>query len=278
MIVAGCLWCGATPLTREHVVPEWLLEVLMDMTGNTEGFDLGWEYLAADGSLDARSHGQANPAVVVRAVCRACNGGWMNRLESAAMPIVEPLVRGMAIRMTVEEQTLLARWAAKTAVMFEGYKPGAILVSSEDLQQIRHEGIAPPSYHIRLAYRADALSQPTNFYVAGFFASPVGVVAGDDDVQPNGFTVTLGIGHLAICINGGPAFNRPERWRSGGDSPLMIWPPTAAGIAWPPAHPIVNSNDDLRSFHEGLFASMRSSFRAPNASAVIEARGAAPSV
>src|SRR4051812_42642992 len=73
---AGCFWCGGGPMSREHLIPEWLLGVLADVSPSSEGFDLGWDYVDGVNNI-ARTHGQARPEIVVRAVCESCNGGWM---------------------------------------------------------------------------------------------------------------------------------------------------------------------------------------------------------
>ncbi|MEN9646169.1 MAG: hypothetical protein RL238_2838 [Actinomycetota bacterium] len=266
----ACLWCGRTPLTREHLVPQWLLSVLMEVSPNHDGYDTGWEYLSIAGDDTSRVFEQAEPGVVVRAVCEPCNTGWMAQLEGDCQAVLGPLVRGERTTLSVSDQLTLARWIAKTAALMSRFKPGSFVLSDDDLSHIMNEGTAPLGFHTRLAFRDDAVRTPTNFYVASFYAVAASGDVISDPGEPNGFAVTLGLGHFAACVYGGEAFNRPERWREGGDSPLMVWPPTREGIQWPPSYPVLADSDALRAFHEGIFVGVQSPFRPPNASAAIE--------
>ncbi len=248
-----CAWCGSTPLTREHLVPFWLGEVLADEFGDDDGFDFGFEFIDADGKRTARSHPQRRPEVVVKAVCEGCNNGWMSKLEVEVRPFLEPMVRGGGARLSVDDQVALARWAAKVAVLLDHYEEGAVVLGHDDLRQIHLEGIAPPSYHIRLAFRPEPGSQPFDFYVSGHHAAPKGTT-NLETATPNSFSVTLALGHVVIAVVGGPGMANPGRWAQGSDFPLMIWPPTPEGIAWPPRSPVVLDRSGLRQFHESFWS------------------------
>jgi hypothetical protein len=51
-------------------------------------------------------------------VCRACNGGWMEQLETAVDPLIQRLMDKDDIKnLSPEEIEILARWAGKTAVV-----------------------------------------------------------------------------------------------------------------------------------------------------------------
>src|SRR5690348_16324735 len=57
-------------------------------------------------------------SLTVERVCRACNHGWMKRLEDAAAPILTPLMANATMPLTPEMQRRIASWTAKTAAMF----------------------------------------------------------------------------------------------------------------------------------------------------------------
>lgn len=271
--VAGtsCAWCGSTPLTREHLVPFWLGEVLADAFGDNEGYDFGFEFIDSDGSRTTRSHPQRRPEVVVKAVCEECNNGWMSSLEGQVRPFLEPMVRGGDARLAVADQVALARWAAKVAVLLDHYEDGAIVLGHDDLRQIYRDGIAPPSYHMRLAFRPEPGSQPFDFYVSGHHAAPTGTTDLEAPTAPNSFSVTLALGHVVIAIVGGPGMENHERWARGSDFPLMIWPPTPDGISWPPHAPVVRDRDGLRQFHESFWTGiLNPEFPRPDALAQVE--------
>lgn len=266
MASTTCAWCGSTPLSREHLVPFWLGEILADAFGTDEGYDFAFEFIGTDGNRTARSHPQRRPEVVVKAVCEDCNNGWMSKLEVEVRPFLEPMVRGEQVRLTVGDQVTLARWAAKVAVLLDHYEGGAVVLGEDDLIQIHREGSAPPSYHIRLAFRPDPGSQPFDLYVSGHHAAPAGTIDLGAVTAPNSFSVTLAFGRVVIAVVGGPGMANPGRWAHGGNFPLMIWPPTPEGITWPPRAPVVFDRHGLRQFHESFWTGiLNPEFPRPNA-------------
>lgn len=264
----GCYWCGATPLSREDLIPQWLLAVLAEISPSADGFNSAWDYVDRTGDT-SRTFPQRRPEIVVRSVCEPCNNGWMSDLEARTMPVLGPLVRGSGARLSIDDQLVLACWAAKTVALLDTFQAGSIMLSEIDKAQIRLDRVAPTGFHIRLGYRTDAVETPTNLYLAGMNARLVGTSVTSNPDQ-NGFAVTIGIGHVAICVYGGPAFDAPERWRDGGNLPMMVWPPTPAGLSWPPTAPILHDSDELRQFHEGIFQTVERPFRDPDARSLID--------
>lgn len=110
-----CVFCGGQPLTREHVWPQWIISTIREHVGPgpirvARLSDAPYEVPELD--------------VAVRAVCAACNNGWMSSLETAVRPALEPMILGrFPVHLTPTTQALLARWAFKTALMVDLYKP-----------------------------------------------------------------------------------------------------------------------------------------------------------
>jgi hypothetical protein len=50
------------------------------------------------------------PTFTVRCVCTDCNAGWMSEIESAAQPILTPMIEGNAVSLTISDQEILAKW------------------------------------------------------------------------------------------------------------------------------------------------------------------------
>ncbi len=108
----ACIFCdNSGPLSREHVFATWLKQAV-DTKGRIvhtyaphaghPGKALEWEAAGFD--------------VVTRKVCTTCNTGWMAELEEQTRPILTPLIRGKVRHLDVADQTIIARWAGKTAV------------------------------------------------------------------------------------------------------------------------------------------------------------------
>jgi hypothetical protein len=251
----GCAWCGETPLTREHLLPQWVVELLLSTFPSDEGFDQAYVFATASGEGKPRAYTVDKPTLVVKAVCESCNSGWMAALEGEVAPILGPLVCGEYTEISQADQIILARWAAKVAVLMEHYEDGVVVLDDSDLGTIQNDGIAPMSFLIRLAYREDAAETPFNFLLSSHFAQPTSSpdTTASDEAEPNSFSVTLGIGHVTFSVIGGPAMRNPERWQDGSTLPMTIWPPTSGGLSWPPQHPVIANHEDLREFHLGFW-------------------------
>lgn len=139
-----CVFCGRRATSREHVWPKWLRE---HITADRK------EVLFAAGGLSHR-HGHRidlyswqdqDIELQVGGICRSpkgksggCNDGWMEELESATRPVLAPLVSGEKSddSLSAAEQGLLARWAWKTALVFD-----LVMV------RMKHEGESLPPIH-----------------------------------------------------------------------------------------------------------------------------------
>jgi hypothetical protein len=117
---ARCLFCDRSedllPLSEEHVNPKWLLHEL-DLPSHDKTFHGVWD--SATGNLVEKKV-QSSWKFVEERVCeKACNNGWMSRLETAVEPILLPLARGERDLSTLlsNERKTLAKWAAKTAYL-----------------------------------------------------------------------------------------------------------------------------------------------------------------
>lgn len=110
-----CRFCRLTrQKAKEHIWPRWLQ---IKMYGNTK-----WPFAGAHVSTlsevsNVRRHTGEN--LVLGDVCKVCNGGWMNDLESKFRPIHERIIvdRTAVKRLTKLEREDLANWAFKTAIV-----------------------------------------------------------------------------------------------------------------------------------------------------------------
>ena len=115
----SCIFCGGRPVTAEHVLPKWLAGILQQGRGRFLGTV---EYVRAGQPAQARPHVSRKELLApVRIVCKDCNGGWMSQLQTDAKVLLEPMVLDQGRTwMASEDQALLARWAALTALLL-GY-------------------------------------------------------------------------------------------------------------------------------------------------------------
>lgn len=111
----ACVFCCRTGLTKEHVVPRWMGDVLARSQRDPEGrappraAAITHVYEPPRGSrVAARSWSKGDPDLQVRAVCSSCNSGWMNDLESPARLILTALVQGRRLELEPDDQASLA--------------------------------------------------------------------------------------------------------------------------------------------------------------------------
>jgi hypothetical protein len=263
----ACMWCGRSPVTNEHLVPQWVSAIVSVVSPSDDGYDT--RLVVSDGREQELQFDFASSLlnIAVKAVCTQCNSGWMNSLENEVRPVLGPLIRGEDVLLDVAKQLVLARWMAKTSVLVEHLHRGSVVLGPSDLEEIRSTGNAPIGYHMRLAYIEDPSTIAAELLMSNAYMQPLGSLAVDAEVSDvNAFAVTMSLGHFAVSLHGGPGVVRPGRWADGSHHPLMLWPPTPAGIRWPPAHPIIRSRAELKAFHDNFYTKLLNpDFKRPDA-------------
>ena len=162
-----------------------------------------------------------------KAVCRACNEGWMSRLEVSARPHLEPLMRGTEATLDDEARHQIALWGLKTAL-------------TTDLAKEAGHRSAPDSDFTALYEAQDVL--PETFEWLGRtvdadggsathrrFNVDAGAVKGVD-----GWHASLHVGYLVIHVTRlavGPGHMELRSNRS--EALLRLWPQDAP-VTWPP--------------------------------------------
>jgi hypothetical protein len=231
-----CIFCGRLPLTNEHVIPQWVSKVVARPRPKQSR-----QYTVFSGPgegrlLPAKSNSWQSDILgtMAKQVCSTCNSGWMSQLESAAQPLVTPMLQGIATELTPDAQEVLARWAFKTSSMVQYMRSPVVPVPSERLDWLRKEAEPPTKAWVALGK-----------YNGGTFASwcfHKGILWRGEGTEPKtarGQLVTLSLGQLVI---------QSVAWQGDLDLSvklsegqrrylLQIWPRTASIILkWPPTY------------------------------------------
>ena len=88
-----CLFCDKTKLTKEHLWPDWIVQM----------FPKNVPYTAGRASPEMRLfHEWPTNSLkqTARIVCKQCNTGWMSEIESLASPILKPCILDVTQRRT----------------------------------------------------------------------------------------------------------------------------------------------------------------------------------
>lgn len=100
-----CLFCDNTANSREHVVPDWILQRVRVRDPMYQKLGDGPEVLLA------------NPELKIRAVCKSCNNGWMSHLERTSIPLIGNVMQDVALSLNGLQQYHIAAWAVKMSMV-----------------------------------------------------------------------------------------------------------------------------------------------------------------
>src|SRR5437870_12455660 len=124
-----CLFCDARANTKEDAWPRWLISCIgEDRTAPTEYWN----------TVYAPPQTWPGPKFTTKHICNGCNNGWMSKLENCVKPPMGGLINDLSFRLDAEQQRVLALWASKTAMVFEGAKQDKNrFYSAEQRQNLR---------------------------------------------------------------------------------------------------------------------------------------------
>jgi hypothetical protein len=254
-----CAFCGPTdePLHREDVVPKWLAGELPEGDEARITVNAGRRDAPPTRTHEAVGHF----GLIHRRACRGCNNGWMSGLESAAKPIIGPMLRGEETRLSLIDQMALARWLVKTAMNYE-------------LAQQRQERFFRAEDRLAMAGHL-ALPEYSRVFMARYVGRHIGTNAdtpltfydietprnADPQQAPQrnathshqGYTYTFAFGQLCLQLltvrrQVGIGQNLNVRVRGDwSDIELQIWPGQLLEVTWPPQFAL---DDDGRTAFE----------------------------
>jgi hypothetical protein len=152
-----CLFCtdelGPGTRSREHVIPDWILRrfSIGDYVISPKAWDGGSEI------LPERRHPLAS--FRLGGVCRQCNEGWMSTLEQRASSNLLALSDGgrKTGGLAHPEQAVLARWAAKTALVVHAASYPYSKIPHSIYTNLRTSKGLPPGVSV-LAMQTDGLA------------------------------------------------------------------------------------------------------------------------
>jgi hypothetical protein len=120
--VNECFFCGPTesPLTEEHVWPQWVSKLLLGKYGSDH-----FIHVRSTGN-DTTGYWKAPVLkVTTKTLCDKCNNVWLSRLENEVVkPIAGPLILGEPVDLIKPaDQIQLSVWAYKMAILLEVAMP-----------------------------------------------------------------------------------------------------------------------------------------------------------
>jgi hypothetical protein len=226
-----CIFCG-TPgtMTGEDVLGQWLQRIDLDQSPVPHG--MGWL------NRMGRHIGTRPPyRQRIRDVCRACNSGWMSRLENTASRVLTRFILGVAGAVEGHDLGAVAAWVQKTCLT-------AMYVSTAE-DRAEGYGLPAAEYSEMYAGRETQAPLPRSQFWMGRFSgemtwsvrpSPL-VVAVDglpEPEFPHGYLMTIVLGQLLLQ---GVRMTAPGLEVTAGTRQGMprIWPGIGRLRPWKPA-------------------------------------------
>lgn len=122
---------------------------------STEPFDY---FVRRDdqGKRDERLLKRRRPELVTKSVCRTCNSGWMNDLDLAAQPLLNPMTQGQAVNLQLPEVNLLAAWLCKTAIVTDTAQPDGPALGQDHARYLLSRRTPPAGWRLWLALEPGA--------------------------------------------------------------------------------------------------------------------------
>ena len=125
-----------------------------------------------------------------RFLCSQCNTGWMSRLESASKPSLAPMITMEArrrLRLASASQAVIATWAIKTVLVFQGSQGREPMAPSEHFAHLREHGRLPANVTVWIGSHYRARFDPIN---SVYVQKPLSLEPLDDKLVEAGTSAT----------------------------------------------------------------------------------------
>jgi len=219
-------------MSNEHVFGDWISRYFIK--------ELGVDLKGVAEIVDADGHVTQFPTTPfqqkVKIVCKACNEGWMSKLETDVMGMLKLMMIGKPVMLRSNAKKVLAFWCAKTALVLDHLHPQNRIVPDAHFSELFDRQRALNGQVVLVAYRsvpteaagqllASALKQPVvNVQIpAESFASIAGEVQRHAADGHQMYKITFAVGNFAALVFGHD-FPMPMNVNSPRPIAKHIWP------------------------------------------------------
>jgi hypothetical protein len=227
LAINQCLFCGGTDLTREHLWPDWIVELFRRKYRGGYSAHL----LRASGTVNR----WRQPTITARKrlMCAECNNHTLGDVERVAKPILEPLISSAATAaLDIEERAVLTGWFLARSMIWESMEHSP---KGNYYTQLERELFAT----------SDPLELPENLlvWIAGYsdgqhraaFTIANYVVSDNDSTHVTTAVINQVVFQLVTWKGDGWSVNLRGLERAGwNEATRLLWPITSHGpIRWP---------------------------------------------
>lgn len=246
-----CIFCGKTPVSNEHIYPEWLRSLLIyDPRGLPKSSLEQVSHRRIKQRQQSRRWMSDKPFNhTIKSVCKTCNETWMSDIENSAIQYLSPMIRMRETSFDAEAQNIISRWIALRVMVFLSTTNHKIQIFQQWFEQFYRNKTIPPTWNIWIGAYVGIL--PAYYESHGFTYFP----SFESNKLPTiirrpGILINSTIGSLIYKVIGfteqvGLSHN------SFGNSIVRIFPSPSSQIAWPIGK-IINDETILDFYQMGL--------------------------
>ena len=251
-----CLFCGGPKLSKTHIWPSWLNELLAP--GDSRLIELENERWEAKTVKDLKQGSLFSQKP--KLCCIDCNNGWMNEFENKMVKFAKPLFldRHLEMDLTKADHLTIASWSALITVLAEYIdRSDDICISKDDVQHI-YDNKSPPDDTWTIAAASTQASvwkakyKHFSLFIGDFSTLEEYLAANASGRKSNTKIATFGMGDLLIQTFVCPNLNLVSDYRafiarSGINQiwpipPVRLWP-FSKGTAKFPTQSIFNDEE-----------------------------------
>ena len=154
-----CIFCGSDrERAKEHIWPRWLQKKI---GGSTKGQFKGIHLRMGVPISERRSSGEK---LVLGNVCKECNNGWMERLESDFQPILDTILsKPKRLILKGKELSNISKWAFKTACVINKASNFHPIIPDNHLESFYISGFPPSNVVIEVSKLSDSVPEELNW-------------------------------------------------------------------------------------------------------------------
>lgn len=197
-----CVYCGNGNLTREHVIGDWVSDVLLmppTPIQYTSGSVNLTEGTFEDSNEETIIRAQDLLRLTVKKFCRDCNCGWMSTLQGNVKPVISKAITdGNFTNISDDDFHKISAWIAMIVISLEFTRRDGYWLTTSELLYFRKHRTPPPHWKIWIG-------KTEKLYKLLERESYRSEITIDEERRPLRFAArkaTIVLGHLAIHVFG----------------------------------------------------------------------------
>lgn len=148
-----CVFCPRPGrLTKQHIWPRWLKKINQPHVTSHTHISAGSRYDEPDLIHVSIKRRQGHSGTrTARKVCKACNNGWIERLEERIRAPLTKIMTGETIVLNTKLRRDFAAWFTLVTMMAEFSDPDTLAIPPADHRFMYDKGQPPPEWKIWIA-------------------------------------------------------------------------------------------------------------------------------